>query len=171
MAAPGNRPPHLGVLAATTEIATFAEVTNERARQLTKSHWWTVAPMDFIGGRFVYEYPATCALLTSHHYPRRLYPDHPKRVMRRNPPEFAAPERIHRGVLAGIKEIAQAACVPTSRADQITKESWFWPQPIDHLAGGTVFSYPDVMACLTERGYPRIHKTIGERMEAASRTT
>lgn len=168
MAAPGNRPPHLGILAATTEIAQFAEVTNERARQLTYVYWWDLSPLDFIGGRFVYDYPDVKKLLTAHHYPRRLHPDRPKRV-RVHPAPCDPPLREHRGVLAGIKEIARGAQVPTSRADQITRERWFTPRPIDHLAGGTVYSYPDVVACLTAQGYPRVYKTIGERMEAASR--
>lgn len=168
MASPNNRLPHLGVLAAGRELAAYAEVSPERARQLTLMTWWTVEPLDYVGGRFVYSYPAAVRLLTQHGYPKRLHPN--MTPVRRGRTGARAvpvvPVRQHIGVLAGVGEIARAANVPTSRASQMTKETWWDVRPLDHLAGGTLYSYPEVVRCLTQNNYPRVHKTIGERLEA-----
>jgi hypothetical protein len=166
MAAPINRLPHLGVLAANAEIMAYAEVTKQYACQLTTNAWWNLPPIDFVGVRFVYDYGEVKKLLDEHGYPRRLHPDVPRRP--RTPNGYEQPPRVNMRIFAGVKEIASIAQVPTSRAAQMTMEHWFWPVAVDHLAGGTVYRYPDVLKCLTKRGYPRVHKTIGERMEATA---
>jgi hypothetical protein len=173
MTARENRLPHRGVLAGGRELAAYAEVTPERARQLTLKKWWTLEPLDFIGGRFVYSYPAAVRLLNDHGYPRRLHPDFPPpvRARRGHAAQENPPKREHRGVLAGIGEIARTACVPTSRATKMTQEKWWTAQPLDHLAGGTVYSYPDVAKLLEDQGYPRRYKTIGARIEAQNKVT
>lgn len=170
MAAPGNRPPHLGVLAAGRELAAYAEVTPECARQITLRDWWTIPPLDFIGGRFVYSYPAAVTLLNYWGYPRRLHPD-PRRPPRTKGGRIprATPPRVHMGVLAGVGEIARFANVPTSRAAVMPAAPWWDVPALDHLAGGSVYSYPAVVECLTARSYPhRPRGTIGERMEASA---
>lgn len=165
MASRANRPAHLGVLAGARELADYAEVTLERARQLTLSPWWDLLPMDYVGGRFVYSYPASVQLLSDHGYPRRQHPNYPRARPGTAAPRMI-PERKHCKVLAGVGEIAKYARVPTSRATQMTKEDWWSVPPLDHLAGGTLYPYRAVAACLRRQGYPRAYKTIGQKLEA-----
>ena len=169
MASRANRPPHLGVLAGARELADYAEVTLERARQLTLSPWWDLLPTDYVGGRFVYSYPHAVQLLADHGYPKRLHPEYRNRRTRSQPAPRMLPERKHLKVLAGIGEIAHIAHVPTSRATQMTKEDWWSVTPLDHLAGGTLYPYRPVALCLKRQGYPRVYKTIGEKLEAQAK--
>lgn len=169
MASRANRMPHLGVLAGARELADYAEVTLERARQITMLPWWTLPPVDYVGGRFVYSYPDAVQLMSDHGYPRSQNPGYPRSRTHAPTPRMM-PERKHCKVLAGVGEIARFARVPTSRATQMTKEDWWDVAPVDYLAGGTIYPYRAAAACLKRHGYPRAYKTIGQKLEAQAAT-
>lgn len=62
--------------------------------------------------------------------------------------------REHRSILVGLKEISELAGVSRQQAAHMVRYWWF-PDPVDFLACGTVWDYGDVIEALTAKGYPK----------------
>jgi len=66
-------------------------------------------------------------------------------------------DRVWKGNFCGAYEIALWANVSKAQVAHWAKEPWF-PSTVDEPQMGRIWKFPEVVAVLTERGYPRTEK-------------
>jgi hypothetical protein len=71
-------------------------------------------------------------------------------------------DRVFKGEFCGVYEIAEFAKVTKAQIAHWLRTDWF-PRPVDEPKMGRVWRYQDVVAALTEKGYPREPKKSGKR--------
>lgn len=67
------------------------------------------------------------------------------------------------GKFCGTYEIAEYANVTKSQISHWLRTDWF-PKPLDKARMGRIWSYPEVVAALKERGYPRPVDESGKKI-------
>lgn len=72
-------------------------------------------------------------------------------------------EREWKGQFCGVYEIAKFANVSKAQIAHWNREEWF-PKPIDEPQMGRIWSYPEVVKALTEKGYPREEGRSGKKL-------